>query len=186
MQSFHNIPEDKIILSNGHSDLTFKRPLRSNSEQHQQAGGARMGQADQRGSGARKSPKQELMSIRVLGKNKPHLKSHRIPKQLQQHLLHMMMERSRERGWFDTNIKQNISCMCYIKSQTLRSTYKQLEELYCFFCLFCVGKSIVCVNNTSSFHLSRQKTQEASEYRKYHCSACNHKEKQFLCLCFGY
>lgn len=44
---------------------------------------ARMGRADQRGSGGRKSPKQELMSIIVLGKNKPHLKSHRIPKQLQ-------------------------------------------------------------------------------------------------------
>lgn len=136
MQLFHNIPDHKIILSNGHSDLTFKRPLSSDSEQHQQASGARMGQADQRGSGARKSPKQELMSIRVLGKNKPHLKSHRIPKQLQQHLLHMMMERSRERGCFDTNIKRNISCMCYIKSQTLSSTYKNPEELYCFFCLF--------------------------------------------------
>lgn len=127
-----------------------------------------MGQADQRGSGARKSPKQELMSIRVLGKNKPHLKSHRIPKQLQQHLLHMMMERSRERGWFDTNIKPNISYMCCIKSQTLSSTYKNVEELYCFlFACFCVRKSIVCFNNTSSFHLSTQKSQGASEYRIY-------------------
>lgn len=31
--------------------------------------------------GGHKSPKQELMSIRELGKNKSHLKSSRIPKQ---------------------------------------------------------------------------------------------------------
>ena len=38
------------------------------------------------------------MSIIVLGKNKSHLKSLRIPKQLQQHLSHMMMEgRKRKR-----------------------------------------------------------------------------------------
>lgn len=41
-----------------------------------------LGRANQRGSGGRKLPKQELMSIIVLGKNKSHLKSFRIPEQL--------------------------------------------------------------------------------------------------------
>lgn len=40
-----------------------------------------MGQVKHRGSGGPKLPKQELMSIIVLGKNKSHLKSSRIPKQ---------------------------------------------------------------------------------------------------------
>lgn len=44
---------------------------------------AGLGRANQRGSGGRKSPKQELMSIIVLGKNKSHLKSLKIPKQHQ-------------------------------------------------------------------------------------------------------
>lgn len=46
-------------------------------------GWAGLCRANQRGSGGCKSPKQELMSIIVLGKNKSHLKSLRIPKQLQ-------------------------------------------------------------------------------------------------------
>ena len=79
-------------------------PLKKTSERRLGGGPdgvsrARMVWADQRGSGGRKSPKQELMSIIVLGKNKPHLKSHRIPKQLQRHLFHTMMEGRRGRGW---------------------------------------------------------------------------------------
>lgn len=62
--------------SDGTSHLIAEWPLCRGPDSVSRAGLTREDQ------GGRKSPKQELMSIIVLGKNKPHLKSHRIPKQL--------------------------------------------------------------------------------------------------------